>query len=238
MHTGAMQKRRLHGRRSGSRRLLGELLEAGVSACRAQVCRLHSKRAAAGWLQPEGPARGRLSLGRADDLVRHTARRATHAWIQLASRNMPVLRGEPSSALTRRAFLAPAAPGAYLLCYPFDASLLLLRGAFAQEHPDEMRKAGYTAADLLDAGVDLWQLGRAGAFTVAELRQHREDLDATSLREAGFPPGKFERSGFGVQDLLDAGFTVAEVGEAGFTPKEIDLILNPKKKKGKPARKK
>ena len=92
-----------------------------------------------------------------------------------------------------------------------------------------MRKAGYTAADLLDAGVDLWQLGRAGAFTVAELRQHREDLDATSLREAGFPPGKFERSGFGVQDLLDAGFTVAEVGEAGFTPKEIDLILNPKK---------
>ena len=97
-----------------------------------------------------------------------------------------------------------------------------------------MRKAGYRPVDLLDAGVELWQLARTGAFTVAELREHREDLDASTLREAGFPAGKFEKSGFGVQDLLTAGFSVAEVGEAGFTKKEIDLVLNPKtKKKGR-----
>ena len=102
--------------------------------------------------------------------------------------------------------------------------------------PDQVRDAGYSAADLMAAGVLLWQLGRAAVFTVAELREARPHLTAEELREAGFPPSTFEGSGFSVQELISAGFSIAEVSECGFSAKEIDSVLNPRKKPGRRGR--
>lgn len=120
-----------------------------------------------------------------------------------------------------------------------------------EEHPAEMRTAGYTVSDLLEAGCELWQLARArkagtdpdaapeAVYTVAEILEVRPDTDVTTLRDAGFGIATFNKSGFGLVELLKAGFEVEEVRDAGlFSAKEIDAVLNPKASMKKGGRKK
>ena len=45
-----------------------------------------------------------------------------------------------------------------------------------EEYPDEIQRAGYSIGDLLDAGCELWQLGKAGGYSVADVLEHRPDL--------------------------------------------------------------
>ena len=108
-----------------------------------------------------------------------------------------------------------------------------------EEHPAEMRDAGYSVGDLLEAGCELWQLARTGAYTVAEILEVRPDADVPMLRDAGFRVAAFDKSGFGLAELLKAGFDVEEIRDAGlFSAKEIDAVLNPKASMKKGGRKK
>lgn len=97
-----------------------------------------------------------------------------------------------------------------------------------EEHPTEMTAVGYSVRDLLDAGCELWQLGKSGSFSVTDIVEALPDVDAGMLRDAGFRAESFEKSGFTIGDLLKAGFEPIEVRDAGFSAKEIDAIVNPK----------
>lgn len=116
---------------------------------------------------------------------------------------------------------------------------------------DAMKKAGFSASDLLQAGISPQQLANVG-FTEADLKKGQSDL-AGYIQAAGCDPQKLQAlraegvsasrlhnlngcsaaqlraAGYGASDLLQAGFTPSELAAAGFTPTQIQAAQDANK---------
>mgnify|MGYP000561842017 CR=1 FL=1 len=116
---------------------------------------------------------------------------------------------------------------------------------------DAMKKAGYSASDLLQAGIPSQQLSNVG-FSPEDLKRAQADL-AGYIQAAGCDPIKLQAlraegvsaarihnlngcnaaqlhaAGYGAADLLQAGFTPSELASAGFSPAQIQAAQNANK---------
>lgn len=75
--------------------------------------------------------------------------------------------------------------------------------------PTDAKNAGYTAAELREAGVSLQELAETG-------------YDASSMREAGATAPELQDFGYNDEEILGAGYSTGDLLKAGYTGKQIN----------------
>lgn len=118
--------------------------------------------------------------------------------------------------------------------------------------PEALKAAGFSAADLLKAGVTPDKLAKAG-FNADEIKAGQAQVDAdladaikaagcdaeklaklqkqgvsaaAVVKANGCSPNDLKKAGFTARDLLKAGFTPDQLTAAGFTPQDIQDAQN------------
>lgn len=82
----------------------------------------------------------------------------------------------------------------------------------------ELKNAGYSPKELADAGFTAKELKAAG-FSPQELKV--AGFTAKELTDAGFTPAQLKTAGYSAKELKDAGFSPKRLLDAGFNPKEL-----------------
>ena len=95
----------------------------------------------------------------------------------------------------------------------------LLAGSMDPTSIEDLKKAGYTAAELIGTGFTPKQL-RAVGYTIDKLRREAK-LSVTELRVAGFTATQLKDAGFSPADLKEAGCSLAAMRKAGFTAAQL-----------------
>jgi hypothetical protein len=82
---------------------------------------------------------------------------------------------------------------------------------------EELKKSGYSAAELRDAGCDFQTL--KSLFTFKQLKE--AGFTAAEFKKDGHAPAALKRLGFSAEDLRKAGFEFSSLKDSGFNPKQL-----------------